>query len=54
MAVLEFNSVRRRGIGPRGSIRAHLSKEVRTGVVGHVAALEPTSVGRCDPKIQLL
>jgi hypothetical protein len=54
MAALEFNSVRRRGPGPRGSIRAHLSKEVRTGTVEHVAAPEPTSVGRCGLKIQLL
>jgi hypothetical protein len=39
--------------GPHGSTGAHLSKEVKSGVVGHVAALEPTSVGRCDPKLQL-
>jgi hypothetical protein len=42
-----------RGHGPRGSTGAHLSKEVRSGVAGHVAAPEPTSVGRCDPKLQI-
>jgi hypothetical protein len=35
----------------RGSTRAHLSKEVRSGAVGHVAALELTSAGRCGPKL---
>jgi hypothetical protein len=40
-----------RGHRTRGSTGAHLSKEVRSGVVGHVAAPEPTSVGRCDPKL---
>jgi hypothetical protein len=39
--------------GTRGSIRAHLSKEVRFEAVGHVVALEPTSTGRCDPKLLL-
>jgi hypothetical protein len=29
----EFNSVRRRNLGPRGSTRAHLSQEVRIGAV---------------------
>jgi hypothetical protein len=42
-----------RGHGPRGSTRAHLSKEVRSGVVGHVAAPNPTSAGRCQLKLQL-
>jgi hypothetical protein len=37
-----------------GSTRAHLSKEVRSGAVGHVAAPEPTSAGRCGLKIQLV
>jgi hypothetical protein len=37
----------------RGSTRAHLNKEVRSGAVGHVAALEPISAGRCGPKLQL-
>jgi hypothetical protein len=31
--------------GPRGSTRAHLSKEVRSGAAGHMVALEPTSIG---------
>jgi hypothetical protein len=43
-----------RGHEPRGSTGAHLSKEVRSGAVGHVAALEPTSTGRCGPKLQLV
>jgi hypothetical protein len=30
----------------RGSVKAHLSREVRSGAIGHVAALEPTSAGR--------
>jgi hypothetical protein len=42
-----------RGHGPRGSIRAHLSKEVRSGAAGHVVAPEPTSAGRCGLKLQL-
>jgi hypothetical protein len=41
------------GYGPHGSTSAHLSKEVRSRAVGHVAAPEPTSAGRCDPKVQL-
>jgi hypothetical protein len=52
-AASKLNSVRRRGSGPRGSTGAHLSKEVRSGAVGHVAAPEPTSEGRCGPKIWL-
>jgi hypothetical protein len=40
--------------GTRGSARAHLSKEVRSGVAGHVVAPEPTSAGRCGPKLQLM
>jgi hypothetical protein len=39
--------------GPHGSTGAHLNKEVMSGAVGHVAAPEPTSAGRCGPKIQL-
>jgi hypothetical protein len=39
--------------GTRGSTGAHLSKEMRSGAAGHVTALEPTSTGRCDPKLQL-
>jgi hypothetical protein len=42
-----------RSYGPRGSTGAHLSKEVRSGATGHMAALKPTSVGRCGPKLQL-
>jgi hypothetical protein len=40
-----------RGHGARGSTGAHLSKEVRSGAVGHMAAPEPTSTGRCGPKL---
>jgi hypothetical protein len=29
----------------RGSVGAHLSREVRFGAIGHVAAPEPTSFG---------
>jgi hypothetical protein len=43
-----------RGHGPRGSTGAHLSNEVRFGAVGHVAAPEPTSAGRCNLKLQLM
>jgi hypothetical protein len=32
-----------------GGAKAHLSWEVRSGATGHVAALEPTSVGRRGP-----
>jgi hypothetical protein len=39
--------------GSRGSTRAHLSMEVRSGAAGHVAAPESTSEGKCDPKLQL-
>jgi hypothetical protein len=42
-----------RGHGARGSTGAHLSKEVRSGATGHVAAPEPTSTGRCGLKLQL-
>jgi hypothetical protein len=42
-----------RGHGPRGSTGDHLSKEVRSGAVGHMVAPEPTSAGRCGPKLQL-
>jgi hypothetical protein len=54
VAALELNSARRRGPGPRGSTSAHLSKEARSGVTGHVAALEPTFAERCGPKLQLM
>jgi hypothetical protein len=43
-----------RGHGPRGSTGAHLSKEVRSGAMGHVVAPEPTSAGRCGSKLQLM
>jgi hypothetical protein len=42
-----------RGHEPCGSTGAHLSKEVRPGAVGHVAASELTSAGRCGPKLYL-
>jgi hypothetical protein len=42
-----------RGHGPRGSTGVHLSKEVRSGATGHVAASKSTSAGRCGPKVQL-
>jgi hypothetical protein len=42
------------GHGPCGSTVAHLSKEVRSGAAGHVTAPEPTSAGRCGPKLQLV
>jgi hypothetical protein len=48
VAALELNSVRRPGPGPRGSTGG----EVRGS--GHVAALEPTSAGRCGLKLQLV
>jgi hypothetical protein len=41
------------GHRPRDSTGAHLSKEVRSRAAGHVTAPEPTSVGRCGPKLQL-
>jgi hypothetical protein len=42
------------GHEPCGSTGAHLSKEVRSEVVRHVSAPEPTSVRRCGPKLQLM
>jgi hypothetical protein len=39
--------------GTRGSTGAHLSKEAWSTAAGHVAAPEPTSAGRCGPKLQL-
>jgi hypothetical protein len=33
-----------------GSAGAHLSQGARFGDIGHVAALDPTSVGRRDPE----
>jgi hypothetical protein len=36
------------------STRAHLNKEVRSRVMGHVAAPNLTSVGRCDLKLQFI
>jgi hypothetical protein len=39
--------------GTRGSVGAHLGREVRSEAVGHVVAPEPTSAGRCGPKLQL-
>jgi hypothetical protein len=40
--------------GTRASAGAHLDREVRSGTVGHATATEPTSVGRCDPKLQFV
>jgi hypothetical protein len=40
-----------RGHRSHGSTGAHLSKEVRSGVAGHVAAPKPTSAGRRGPKV---
>jgi hypothetical protein len=37
----------------RGSAGTHLDREVRSRAAGHMAALEPTSAGRCGPKLQL-
>jgi hypothetical protein len=42
-----------RGHGPLGSTGAHLSKEVRSRVAGHVTAPERTSIGKCGLKLQL-
>jgi hypothetical protein len=42
-----------RGHVTRGSTGAHLSKEVRSGAVGHVVAPEPTSTERYGLKLQL-
>jgi hypothetical protein len=36
----------------RGSAGAHLSKETRSGAVGHMMVLESTSTGMCDTKVQ--
>jgi hypothetical protein len=44
---------RTRSHGRRRSVGAHLSKEARFGAAGHVVAPEPTSAGRCGPKLQL-
>jgi hypothetical protein len=43
----------RSGAEGRGSARAHLSNEARSGAVGHMVAPEPTPVERCGPKLQL-
>jgi hypothetical protein len=43
-----------RSRGTHGSAGAHLSMEVRSRVVGHVVGPEPTSVGRCGLKLQLM
>jgi hypothetical protein len=44
---------RARSQGTRDSDGAHLSTEVMSGAVGHMMAPDPTSAGRCDPKLQL-
>jgi hypothetical protein len=43
-----------RGRGTRGSARAQLSMEVRSGAAGHVVTSEPTSTGMCGPKLQVM
>jgi hypothetical protein len=43
-----------RGHVTRGNTGDHFNKEVRSEAVGHVAALDPTSAGRCGPKLQLV
>jgi hypothetical protein len=37
--------------GTRGSVGAHLGREVRSRAEGHVAVSEPTSAGRRGPKL---
>jgi hypothetical protein len=54
VAAPELYSARWQGPGPRGSTGAHLSKEVRSGAAGHMAASGPTFGGRCGPKLQLV
>jgi hypothetical protein len=43
-----------RGHRTHGSVVAHLSTEARSEAAGHVAAPEPTSTGRCGPKLPLM
>jgi hypothetical protein len=38
--------------GPRGSAGAHLDREARSGAEEHVAAPEPTSLGRRGPELR--
>jgi hypothetical protein len=45
---------RARSQGTCGSIGAHISTEVRSGATGHIVASEPTSTGRCGPKLHLM
>jgi hypothetical protein len=40
------------GHGTRGSAGSHIGRETRSGATGLVAASEPTSAGRCGPKLQ--
>jgi hypothetical protein len=51
---LTFQKDRARSQGTRGNAGAHLSMEARSGVTGHVVAPEPTSVGRCGLKLQIM
>jgi hypothetical protein len=37
-------------VGVRGNAGAHLSQEVRSGAIGHMAVPEPISAGRRVPK----
>jgi hypothetical protein len=50
----EFNSARgeARGHRIRGSTGAHLGRETRSGVVGHVKIPELTSIGRRGTELQ--
>jgi hypothetical protein len=40
--------------GTQGGTGAHLGSKAMSGAVGHMAAPEPTSAGRCGPKLQLM
>jgi hypothetical protein len=51
---LTFQKDRARSQGTRGNARAHLSMEARSEATGHVMPPEPTSVGRCGLKLQLM
>jgi hypothetical protein len=50
---LSSQEVRAQSRGTRDSTGAHLVKEARSGVEGHVVVPEPTSTGSCDLKLQL-
>jgi hypothetical protein len=50
---LTSQEVKAQSRGIRGSAGCHLSMEARSKAAGHVVASEPTSAGRCVPKLQL-